>query len=103
MASPRLELENFSKGISEHPTNVPNLITSSPNPNNDEAEDHIDIEDIFCLSSPYDNTTEKNIMKVKKKKEKQMNNTTCLVLFYCQLCIYFLKFSIFYVFDTFYT
>ena len=94
MASLRLELENFSKGISEHPTNVPNLTTSSPNPKNDEAEDHIDIEGIFGSSSPYDNTAEENAMKEKKKKEKQMNNTPCLVPFFCQLCIYFLKFSI---------
>ncbi|EEF31322.1 ELL-associated factor, putative [Ricinus communis] len=46
-----------SKGISEHPTNLPNVSTSSPSPKNDEAEDHIDIEDIFGSSSPYDDNT----------------------------------------------
>ena len=65
MASPRLELENFGKGSSEHPTNVPNLITSSSNPKNDEAEDHIDIEDIFGSTSHYDNTAEENAMKAR--------------------------------------
>ena len=71
MASPRLELENFSKGISEHPTNVPNLTTSSPNLKNDEAEDYIDIEDIFGSSSPYDNTAEENTMKAKRRKRSR--------------------------------
>ena len=70
---------------------MPNLTTSSPNPKNDEAEDHIDIEDIFGSSSPYDNTTKENTMKAKKKKEKQMNNTPCLILFLLSIMYIFFK------------
>ncbi|KAF9673970.1 hypothetical protein SADUNF_Sadunf10G0079100 [Salix dunnii] len=44
------------EGITEHPTHVPNISTSSPSPKNDEAEEHqdIDIEDIFGAYSPDD-------------------------------------------------
>ncbi|XP_065855892.1 uncharacterized protein [Euphorbia lathyris] len=47
-----------SKGISEHPSNLPNVAKYSPSPKNDEVEDHIDIEDIFGSSSPYENAAE---------------------------------------------
>ncbi|WCJ33514.1 RNA polymerase II transcription elongation factor [Euphorbia peplus] len=47
-----------SKSISEQPPNVPNVAKYSPSPKNDEGDEHIDIEDIFGSSSPYDNTAE---------------------------------------------
>lgn len=45
-----------SKGITEHPIDLPNVSTSSPSPKNDEVEEHqdIDIEDIFGIGSPDD-------------------------------------------------
>ena len=45
-----------NEGITEHPSHVPNVSTSSPSPKNDEAEEHqdIDIEDIFGAGSPDD-------------------------------------------------
>ncbi|XP_050234970.1 uncharacterized protein LOC126683173 [Mercurialis annua] len=48
-----------SKEIFEPAPILPNLPTASPSQKNDEAEDHIDIEDIFGSSSPYDDAEDK--------------------------------------------
>ncbi|XP_061976392.1 uncharacterized protein LOC133697684 [Populus nigra] len=67
-----------NEGITEHPTHVPNVSTSSPSPKNDEAEEHqdIDIEDIFGAGSPDDgNATEEKVDVDFDMHAPQQNNT----------------------------